>query len=344
MAILPKQVTRYGLVLLAVAVAAACSSEGDGGTGPGSASLSIWPSSVSIGQGGSQQVTATLARAGGSQDPVNFTVTGQPAGVTVAVSNVQTSGVLTTATVTIDVGAAVAPGQYPLVLHGTGNGVGEVTQTFPLTVTIPSISLWLSSGSAYVWQGNYAYITATVSRAGGFSDSVEVTVTGLPAGVSATGYYEQTSGLVTTAYLGISVDAATVPGVYALVVHATGRGVSEATAAFTLTTTVPGFTLALSSPTLSIMQGTATPTTTVNLVRNNFTGPVTFYVDIGDSHGTMPPGVTAAWATNPVSGNSSVLTLTVGAGAVPDVYDLYIWGDAAGGYGFAVLTLTVTAP
>ncbi len=434
--------------LAAVLVVAACEYKG-GGPDPGSIALSIATTSATVLQGGSQLVTATLTRSGGYSGSVGLYVTGQPVGVSAEVSDVQKSGAVTTITVSIVVGAGVAPAIYPLVVHGTGSGISDVTQVFtltvdpdlgfsislsaaalaivqgastptttvnisrvshigavalgvtglptgvtasfdyslpwltgnssiltlsvgtavppgiyplqvnasdpeqegvlttPLTLTVtapPSISLGLSSGSASVWLGNSSWLTVILTRAGGFTGSVSVTVSGAPSGVTATVYIGQISGAVTTAFVGIGVDAATMPGVYSLVVHGTGSGVSEATATFTLTTTVPGFTLTLSSPTLSIVRGAAMPSTTVIVARNNFTDPVPLYVDLGDEEGTLPPGVTAAFGPNPATGNSSVLTLTVGAAAAPGVYNLYVWGYTMAGYAGVPLTLTVTVP
>lgn len=238
---LPKRLIRYGLVFLSTALAVGCSSDGDGGTGPGTISLSINPASATVQQGGSQTVTATLTRAGGFTGTVNLDVTGEPTGVTATVSDVQTSGSVTTASVTILVGAAVAPALYPLVLHGTGSGVSEVTHAFALTVTAAP---------------------------------------------------------------------------------------------------VPAYTLALSSATLSIAQGAATPTTTVNLVRTNFTGSVTLSVE------NLPTGVTAALnPASPISGNSSVLTLTVATNAPTGTFtNLLVRGTATGLTDrTAPLSLTITA-
>ena len=243
MSIVPKHLIRYGLVLLGTAAAVGC----DGVTDPGSISLSLSQTSATVAQGGSQTVTATLTRIGGFTGTVNLTVTGSQSGVTATVSDVHTSGSVTTATVTILAGAAVEA-VYPLVVHATGSGVGEVTQAFTLTVTAPP-----------------------------------------PA---------------------------------------------------------PGYTLSLSASTLSIAQGASTPTTTVNLIRHNYTGPVTLYVVGTDDHDwyALPSGVTAAFSSNPASGDSSVLTLSVDAATVPGVYVVRVGGEASAGWFEVLLTLTVTAP
>jgi len=206
MSLLSKHLTRYALVLLGTVVAAGCTSEGDDGTGTGLITLTLNPTSASIEQGGSAAVTGTLTRSGGFTGTVNLTVTGAPTGVTAVVSNVVTTGLVTTATITVNVASsATVGGPTTLVVHGTGTGVTEATANFALTITAPP---------------------------------------------------------------------------------------------------TPSYTLSLSASTLSIVQGGATPTTTVNLVRTNFIGNVNLTVE------NLPAGVTAAFnPVSPISGNSSTLGL-----------------------------------
>jgi len=450
-AILPKDVIRYGLVLLGTAAAVNCSSEGPDITEPGSISLSLSETSATVEQGGSQTVTATLTRIGGFSGAVNLTITDTPSGVTATVSNVQTYGSVTTATVTILAVAAV-PGVYPLVVHGTGSGVGEVTQVFTLTVPASlDISISLSAATLSIVQGASTPTTTVSITRFTHQGPVNLYVTGLPTGVTASfdpAAYPAGNSTVLT----LTVGAAAVPGIYNLRVnaydleqdgevstpltltvtapppapgytlslsaptlsiaqatssgqaptvnlvrtsftgnvtlsvenlptgvtawlypaspisgssselwlHALGNaptgtftnllvrgvasGLTDRTAPLTLTITEAPFVLTLSSPALSIVQGGSTPTTTVNVVRHNFTGPVTLYIDDGYYEGAMPVGVTAAFAPNSATGNSSVLTLTV-SGAAPGVYDLWVYAQASTGwYDGIPLTLTVTAP
>jgi hypothetical protein len=141
--IVPKQMIRLirrGLVLLGTATAVGCSS-GDGGTGPGTeepgAVLVILPATGSIAQGGSSTVGVILTRRVAFTGTVSLTVTGAPTGVTALVSDVQTTGLVTTATVTISVGDATPRGSYGLVVHGTGTGGRDALATFVLVVTAP---------------------------------------------------------------------------------------------------------------------------------------------------------------------------------------------------------------
>jgi len=208
-------------------------------------------------------------------------------------------------------------------------------------VTDPgSIALSLSPTSASVAQGGNTTTTATLTRSGGFSGSVTLSVTGAPSGVTAAVSNIQTTGAVTTATVTVTVGAAVAAGTYPLVVRGTGTGVDEATANFSLTVTAApagSYALSLSSAALSIAQGASTPTTTVNVNRTNFTGDVQLAVT------GLPAGVTAAFAPNPATGNSSVLTLTVGAAVPAQVYNLTVTGAASVGNQSTPLALTVTA-
>ena len=107
------------------------------------------------------------------------------------------------------------------------------------------------------------------------------------------------------------------------------RVAAASIAPLTLTITEAPFTLALSSPTLTLVQGAAPETTAVSIVRNNvsglnFTDPVTLFVDWWDS---MPPGITGTFTHGWTTGNTNVLSLTADATAVPGVYDLIVYGD-----------------
>jgi hypothetical protein len=130
-------------------------------------------------------------------------------------------------------------------------------------------------------------------------------------------------------------------GTFNLLLRGVAAGLLDRMAPFELTITqaphaAPFGVLTLSSSALSFVQGsTVTPTTTVSLVRDNYMGPVTLWIDIGNFHGSqgsMPPGVTAAFTPNPMTGTTSVLTLSVNGAAMPGVYDLWITAEATPGW------------
>lgn len=150
--IVPKHLIRRGLALLGTAAAIGCSS-GVTDTEPSGIALVILPNSASILQGGSATVAATLTRSGDFTGTVNLTVTGVPTGVAAVVSNVQSTGVVTTATVTLNVSGSTIPGAYSLVVHGSAIGVTEATAAFALTVepSCPAAGVcqqWAASATA----------------------------------------------------------------------------------------------------------------------------------------------------------------------------------------------------
>ena len=454
MSTLPRHLIRCAVLLLAGAAAFGCTS-GDGPLpAPGSISLSLSQSSATVEQRGWQEVTATLTRVGGSASTVDLTVTGAPSGVTAVVSKVQTTGMVTTATVTIVVGASVPPAVYSLVVHGTGSTVSGVTHEFTLTVTpslgfsvalsasalsiepgansptttvkvtrfdhhgavglyvaglptgvtgsfdpaawpaadstvltltvgataVPGIynlqvnaydpeqdgdasaplvltvtaplpargyTLSLSASAVSAAQGAWSPITTVHLARTNFTGYVDLRVENLPTGVSAQYRPENVPLPGNPPAIWLVVDGHAVPGTYSnLLVRGVASGLADRTMALTLTITLAPVTLTLSSSTLSIAQGAASPTTTVNLVRNDFAGPVELYVGWdGEDHDVLPPGVTAAFTPSPATGNSAVLTLTVGAAATPGVYNLFVFaGASTGSFCCIPLTLTVTAP
>lgn len=199
---------------------------------------------------------------------------------------------------------------YGIALLGAaliaGCGSGGTDSNNPGT-----IALGLNPITGTVPQGGQTTVQATLTRGGGFTGSVNLSVTGAPAGVTTAVSDIVTSGATSTATVTINVAASTVISFYQLVVHATASGSTEAIASYALTVTpFPAVSLTLSAPALTAIQGSATAATTVTLTRTNFPGDVTLSVD------NLPTGVSAAFApANPQSGTSSVLTLTIAPGA-----------------------------
>jgi hypothetical protein len=203
------------------------------------------------------------------------------------------------------------------------------------TSTTGSIELSVTPTSATVQQGGSTVVTGSITRTD-FTGAVTISVEGAPAGATGTVLLSGDAVTVT-----IAVASATVTGVYPLTIRAKGAGLStDATATFTLTiaaASASSYTVTLGPPTLSVAQG-GTGTSTVTLVRTNFTGNVAFSVD------NLPTGTTAAFAPNPASAGTSVLTLTVGSTTAAGLVNLVIRGTAAGLTDVtAPLGLTVTA-
>lgn len=337
---------RRAAILFATAVAAtqACSAGRDdvGTNPPPSITLRIDPTSAIVVQGGSVAVTATLTGSGGFTGAgAAFTLTGAPGGITFSVSKFQTSGSVTTATLTTSVAATVAPGTYTITLTGSGTGVSAVSASFELTVPVPSIAIGINPTSATVPQGGSVAIGATLTGSGGFTGAgAAFALTGAPAGVTFAVSNLQTSGSVTTATVMTSVAATVPPGTYALDLIGSGTGVIPVSASFALTVVGIGFTLSVNPATLTVCEGCGAVTASITISRiGGFTGSVLL------SASSSPVGQGGSFTTglNPTSttGNSSILT--VSTSAPPGNYTLTITGTAPG-FVAQTVTIGVTVP
>ena len=133
--IILKHPIRTSLAWLGMAAALSCSSENDATEPePVTITLQILPTSISIAQGGAATFTVTVTRSGDFTGTVYLAVTGAPAGVTGIVSDVRTTGPVTTATIRIDVDGASTPGNYDLGVRGDAVGVAPATAQLSLVV------------------------------------------------------------------------------------------------------------------------------------------------------------------------------------------------------------------
>jgi len=226
------------LVALTLAAAlAACGSDKKGPQEPGGAiSLALSTSSLSVAQGGSGTATISIARSGGFAGPVALTVEGAPDGVTATAE--PSSVVGATATLTVAASAAVAPGNYTLTVRGSGVGVTAQTAQLALAVTATSaagFSLAVAPPALSVEQGASGTAQLAITRGGGFSGAVDLTVSGVPAGVTATLNPTSTTGTAST--LTVAAGASAAPGAYQLTITGAASGVPSQTATVALTVT-----------------------------------------------------------------------------------------------------------
>jgi hypothetical protein len=202
-----------------------------------------------------------------------------------------------------------------------------------------SILVSVSPGTLSVPQGGTGSVTATLARSGGFAGNVNLAVTGLPAGVTATVAPAQLTSSAVSATINVSVAATVAQGTHAATITATGQGVAQATTTFQLSVSAaPDYTLSASPATLSVAAGLSGGTT-VNIARNNYAGAVALTLL------NPPAGITGAFTPASASANTSALSIGVAASVAPGSYALTIQGSATGLPNRSTsLQLTVTAP
>lgn len=295
---------------------------------PGSFSMTATPASLTVVQGRSGSTTIAIARVAPFTGPVSVILFMAPPGVTGTATPASVASDGTTATLTLDVAASVAPGDYPLLVLGRATGVGD--QSVPVTLTVApdpgGFTMAVSPTALSVEQRLAGSATLTLTRIAPFTGPVSLSAEGAPVGVSATFAPATLAAGTTTSTLTVSVGAAVPPGSYPITIRGSATGLPVATATLTLTVTPSpgGFTIT-ATPT-SIMRGRV-GTVAVTIERlAPFTGAVALTLDdvpIGLA-GTLTP------ASIPAGATTAELTVSVLAMVPPANYPITIRGTATG--------------
>jgi hypothetical protein len=177
----------------------------------------------------------------------------------------------------------------------------------PAGAPAPNFTLSASPSSVSVVQGGTGSSTVTVTPSGGFTSSVSLSASGLPAGVTASFGTNPTTGSsgVTFTASGTATtgtSSVTITGVSGSLTHATSISLTVSA------TATPNFSLSASPSSLTVKQGTAGSSTITETPSGGFTGSVTL------SASGLPAGVTASFGTNPTT-STSVLTFTASSTA-----------------------------
>jgi hypothetical protein len=217
--------------------------------------------------------------------------------------------------------------------NGTFNWRTRIASfTFPSCVNNgPDFALGATPASQSVTQGGATSYTVTETPQNGFTGSVTLSLSGLPAGASASFTPNPTTG---TSTLNVSTGTA-VAGSYALTITGISGALTH-TAGVTLNITgPPDFSVSATPATRSVATGSTTTYTATETPLNGFSGSVTFTVT------GVPSGASASFSPNPTSG-SSTLTVNTGTAAL-GTYTLTITGTSGTLTHSTTVTLTITA-
>lgn len=323
---------------LAVAIVNGC---GGGTTEPTedpTINLTINPTSATVEQGGSVEVTGTATVGGSFTGNATVTVSGVPTGVTGTVGAPSTSGNTTTVPVTVAVGAAVAPDTYTMTVTAAGSGVSS-DQTFTLTVTAaPQYTLDVTPTALSIEQGTSAEAALALVRTN-FTGTVNLTAEGAPAGMSVSFDPDAVTGDASTAT--VTVGGSVAADTYSLTIRgeATGTALDDRTVTLDVTVTAPAgpsFALSATPDELMLDQGqgaltvakssgpalASTGTVEVGVTRLN-DHTATVQLDLVGA----PEGVTASFSPDEVTGDMSTLTVEVGPTVPTGNYETSIRGQ-----------------
>ncbi len=308
-------ISLFACSLLAGGLTSCSSSSGNSGS---QATLTLTPSTITLTAGTAGQPASLLLAAPAGAGAVTISVTGLPTGVTVSPSTLSvtpgsalplmftaaSSAPVTTATVTFTtaVSGQSATTQASLTVQATTTPNFSLSAT-PATVTLPA-------------NGTPATVSLLATAQNGFSAKVPVTITGLPAGVTA-----QPSPITltpgTAATLTLTAPAGTAAGSSTATLTGTSGSLTHtASVAITVAApppTQPDFSLAVSPAALSLTAGGAgQPVQLTATSLNGFTGTVSVALS------GLPAGVTANPATLSLTpGTPQSVTLTAAKSAQP---------------------------
>jgi len=238
-------------------------------------------------------------------------------------------------------GSIPAGGSYSgMGFNGTWNGSTNATPTSFAVNGITcgaakgSFSLKPSTSALTLTAGSTSTDTITVTDVSPFSGSVTLAASGLPSGVTAAFTPNPTTGSSVLTLKSSSSICLSSPATITIT-GTSGTLTASTTIALTVSAVAtPAFTLATSSPTLSLTQGgTATDTITVTDV-GSFAGSITLAAS------GLPSGVTASFSPNPTTG-SSILQLTASSTAAVGAATVTITGTSGCFTSSTTIALTV---
>ena len=184
---------------------------------------------VSIQRTQSGTITVTLDRSGGFTGPVDIIADSLPAGITIVPATNVTGN---TATITINTAANASAVTGTLRLRAVNPTIGDRIINVRYTV-VAEPGVQIASPATYtVLRENDDTLAVTVNREGGFTGPVTVTLTGLPAGVTADPF---TSASGTTVKVPLTITDAAVAGTSTVTVSVSGTAIATKTTTTALT-------------------------------------------------------------------------------------------------------------
>ena len=215
----------------------------------------------------------------------------------------------------------------------SGNGAYLSTATLTPAGAAADFSLSASPSSLTVAQGSSGSSTITVAPVNGFTGSVSLAASGLPAGVTAS---FNPASATTTSSLTLTASATAATGTSTITITGTSGSLSHTTTVSLTVSVPPNFSLSASPSSLTVAQGFSGSSAITVAPLNGFSGSVSL------SASGLPSGVTASF--NPASATTtSSLTLTASASAATGTSTVTITGTSGSLSHTTTVSLTVSA-
>ena len=202
-------------------------------------------------------------------------------------------------------------------------GCGQIDDILEADVNEGYLVVATEQGQLSIAQGDEHTMTVRVTRPAGASPTLQVLFTA-PTGITASFANQTTVDLVTTYDMTIHVAPTTTLGQHTLSVRSKGTRVNDGVAAIILTVAPPpAYALTVSRPEVTVARGGVAPLV-ARIARTNMPSDVTLSL-------VAPPGaaggITASFSGNPVSADSSRMTLEVAASVPAGTYQVQVRGQ-----------------
>jgi pseudomonalisin len=151
---------------------------------PSTFTLTASPSSITAAAGASATTAISMTPGSGFNSSATVAASGMPSGVTAQFSSASIARGGGAVLMTVKVASTVAAGSYPITVTGTGGGVTP-SPTTTVTLVVSGFHVTSTSTTASLVRNGSVLVPIATSVTGGFSGPLTLSVTGLPAGVTA---------------------------------------------------------------------------------------------------------------------------------------------------------------
>ena len=295
--------------------------------------LNISPIPFSIAQGTTATSTITVVPWGNFKGAVDLSAYQLPAGITAAFNPASTE---TTSLITWTASNDAPAGPFPAIIAGNASGKMSYSE-FQQNVTAkpaPAFTVGVSPGYVTLNQGGSITDNITVTELNGLSGLVKLSVTQLPAGVTAALSPSSTKG---SSLLTLSATGSAAVGTYVVSIWGSTGDQSSLSALYLNLTPAPCFTIGAEPASLKLVQGVPNVASVTVTPQAGFTGAVNLSIA-----SALPNGLAASLGIASASG-TSLLTVTASSLVPPGDYFMNISGKSGERTVTATISLSVEA-
>lgn len=194
-------------------------------------------------QGENDSVVISVSRSGSFADEVTLAITGAPPGVTATFEPPSIAPGASGSVLRLTTKTTTPPGTYSLTITANGSGVPGESARLNLTVMpapAAAITVWFDGDFVFTVQGDsWTWPGVTVIRGAGYTGPVDLSIEGLPDGVTARFNPASLDAGTKKSEITFTAGTGAATGNFYPTIRARGAGVSDATTVFWLMVAPP---------------------------------------------------------------------------------------------------------